>query len=67
MFNLLTLRVLESMCMFYSHSCHLTKLNIIRVECKSTNFPADLAAMFVRQGVELSRRCVVPPAIEKKG
>lgn len=38
-----------------------------KVECKSTNFPADLAAMFVRQGVELSRRCVVPPAIEKKG
>lgn len=39
----------------------------VRIECKETNFPADLAAMFIRQGVELSRRCIVPPAIQKKG
>lgn len=38
-----------------------------RIENKGTNFPLDLAEMFVRQGIELSRRCIIPPVMLKLG
>lgn len=39
----------------------------VLVESKSTNFPTDLAEMFIRQSIEIGRRCIMPPAIVKKG
>lgn len=42
-------------------------LEQVRITVGETNFPKDLAEMFVRQSIEIARRCVVPPAIPSKG
>jgi len=39
----------------------------VSIDTKDTNFPKDLADMFIRQSIELARRCVVPPAMPRKG